>query len=88
MAFCGNIVELVEKQKVLDDGEFIQWTDTNVNNNINSNGNHDIEVYVEKTLISELEEKALIIIDAAIGEMKGGEKIGMLLMKKENDVYG
>lgn len=86
MAFCGNIVELVERDKVLEDGGFIRCPNTNIN--VNSKDNLDIEVYVEKTLISELEEKPLIIIDAAIGEIKGGEKIGMLLMKKENDVYG
>lgn len=85
MNFCGNVVELVEKYKVVNDNDFIHWKDTNLDDQLDNC--LEIEVYIEKKIISELEEKPLIIIDAAIGELKGS-KIGMLFMKKDSNVYG
>ena len=85
MSFCGNVVELVEKYKVVNDNDFIKWKDTNINEQLTDS--FKIEVYVEKKIISELEERPLIIIDAAIGELKGN-KVGMLFMKKNSNVYG
>ncbi|MFX1314120.1 MAG: hypothetical protein ACFFHD_16150 [Promethearchaeota archaeon] len=85
MSFCGNVVELVEKYKVYNDDDFIEWKDTNVYENINNC--LEIEVYIEKKIISQLEKKPLIIIDAAIGDVNGN-KVGILFMKKDSKVYG
>ncbi|MFX1587176.1 MAG: hypothetical protein ACFFC1_03390 [Promethearchaeota archaeon] len=85
MNFCGNVVELVEKYKVYNDDDFIRWKDTNIYENIDDY--LEIEVYIEKKIISELEEKPLIIIDAAIGEVNGN-KVGILFMKKNSNLYG
>ncbi|MFX0179278.1 MAG: hypothetical protein ACFE78_03760 [Candidatus Hodarchaeota archaeon] len=85
MNFCGNVVELVEKYKVYNDDDFIRWKDTNIYENIDDC--LEIEVYIEKKIISELEEKPLIIIDAAIGEINGN-KVGILFMKKNSYLYG
>lgn len=85
MSFCGNVVELVEKYKVYNDDDFIRWKDTNIYENIDDY--LEIEVYIEKKIISELEEKPLIIIDAAIGEVNGN-KVGILFMKKNSNLYG
>jgi len=80
MAFCGNVIELVEKYKVLDEkDDFIQWKEIE--------GNPNIEVYIENDLISEFLEKELILIEVAIGELNG-EQIGLLFIKKQEDVYG
>ena len=80
MAFCGNVIELVEKYKVLDEkDDFIQWKEIE--------GNPNIEVYIENDLVSEFMEKELILIDVAIGELNG-EQIGLLFIKKQEDVYG
>ena len=73
LSFCGNFVELVESKKVENDKDFILWTDF-------SNKNLDIDVYIEKSIIEELESKPLIEIHAAIGEVKG-ETIGVLFIK-------
>ena len=85
MSFCGNVVELVEKYKVYNDNDFIRWKDTNIYENIDDC--LEIEVFIEKKIISELEEKPLIIIYAAIGEVNGN-KVGMLFMKKKSNIYG
>ena len=81
MSFCGNVLELVEKEKVLEGyPEFIQWTDID--------GDGDIEVYLEKSIIPELKEQGLVVIDAIISDIKG-KKVGLLFMKKlNNDTYG
>jgi len=80
MAFCGNVLELVEKHKVVDDKEdFIQWKEIE--------GNPNIDVYIENDLISEFMEKELVLIDVAIGELNG-EQIGLFIIKKQKDVYG
>ena len=80
MAFCGNVLELVEKHKVLDDKEeFIQYDEIE--------GSPSIEVFFENKIISEFMEKDLMLIDMAIGELNG-EQIGLLFIKKEKDVYG
>jgi hypothetical protein len=80
MAFCGNVIELVEKHKVIDEKEeFLQWKDIE--------GNPNIEVYIENDLISEFEDKRIILIDVAIGELNE-EQIGLLFIKKQKDVYG
>jgi len=85
MAFCGNVLELVEKHKVLDDKEeFLNWTEFGPV----SSGNPNLQVYIEKSLIPELMEKDLILIDAIIGKTKSSKKIGLLFIRKENDVYG
>ena len=85
MSFCGNVVELVEKYKVYNDDDFIEWKDTNVYENINNC--LEIEVYIEKKIIPQLEKKPLIIIDAAIGDVSGN-KVGILFLKKDSNVYG
>ncbi|MFX1256707.1 MAG: hypothetical protein ACFFAN_02525 [Promethearchaeota archaeon] len=77
-------MELVEKYKIHDDKEFVKWTEFGGIPSDLSN----IEVYIEKKILPELEQKDFILIDLAIGELKGGEKIAMLFIKKENDVYG
>ena len=80
MAFCGNVIELVEKYKVLDEKEnFVLWKDIIDNPNI--------EVYIENDLIQELAEKDIVLIDVAVGELNG-DQIGLLFLKKQNDVYG
>ncbi len=80
MAFCGNVIELVEKHKVLDEKEnFIQW------NEIIDDPN--IEVYIENDLIQELTQKTIVLIDVALGELNG-EQMGLLFLKKQKDVYG
>ncbi|MFX1494257.1 MAG: hypothetical protein ACFFBZ_08250 [Promethearchaeota archaeon] len=85
MSFCGNIVELVEKYKVYNDNNFIEWKNTNIYEKLKNC--LEIEVYIEKKIIPQLEKKPLIIIDAAIGEVSGN-KVGILFMKKESNVYG
>ncbi|MHA1805756.1 MAG: hypothetical protein ACTSU4_14665 [Promethearchaeota archaeon] len=87
MTFCGNIVELIEKKKVYRDSDFVLWENTNINENFdNARG---IEVYIEKNLVKELmNQKPMIIIDAAIGKTKQGDQIGMLFIKKNKNVYG
>ena len=81
MSFCGNVLELVEKDKVLEDyPEFVKWN--------NNEEETDIEVYLEKSIVPELEKKGLILIDAIVSEVKGN-KVGLLLMKKlNNETYG
>ncbi|MFX1274948.1 MAG: hypothetical protein ACFFBP_03710 [Promethearchaeota archaeon] len=81
MSFCGNVLELVEKYKVFEGYvEFVKWDSIEEN--------PDVEVYMEKSIIPELEEKGIIVIDAIVSEVKG-KKMGLLLMKKLNtDTYG
>ena len=80
MAFCGDVLELVEKYKVLEDyPEFVQWTEFE--------GAPNVEVYVEKDIIPELEKKELILIDVIVGEVEG-KQIGMLFMKKNSNTNG
>jgi len=85
MTFCGNFIELIEKKKVYHDSDFLLWENTNLNENLRNK--IDLEIYIEKQLINELNEKPVVIVDAAIGETEQG-KIGMLFIKKEKDVYG
>jgi len=80
MAFCGDVLELVEKYKVLEDyPEFVQWTEFE--------GQPNVQVYIEKDLIPEMEKKDLLFIDVVIGEVNG-KQMGMLFMKKNSNVYG
>ena len=79
IAFCGNVVELVNKQDVLDDGHFIEFMDYKHEPNI--------KVFIEDEIISELKSKEEVLIDVAIGEVYD-EKIAMLFIKKSNNVYG
>jgi hypothetical protein len=85
MSLCGNFVELVEKFKLLDDDDFVKLKDTDIANEQFKAEN--IDVYIEKLIIPELEEKPLTIVDAAVGEVKG-KKVGLLFIKKKSDVYG
>ena len=85
MSLCGNFVELVEKFKLLDDDDFIKLNDTEIENE--QFKAEDIEVYIEKLIIPELEEKPLTIVDAAIGEVNG-KKVGLLFIKKNSNIYG
>ncbi len=85
MSLCGNFVELVEKFKLLDDDDFVQLKDTDIENE-QLKAKH-IEVYIEKLIIPELEEKPLTIVDAVVGEVKG-KKVGLLFIKKKSNVYG
>ena len=80
MAFCGDVLELVEKYKVLEDyPEFVLWNEVE--------GQPNVEVYIEKDIIPEIEKKDLILIDAIVGEVNG-KQMGMLFMKKTSNVYG
>ena len=81
MAVCGNILELVEKHKILNEEEnFVKWTDFK--------GKIDkIEVYIEKEIIPELINQEFILIDAAVGKLQNGEKFGLLFIKKDDNVY-
>ena len=85
MSFCGNFVEMVEKHKVEKDSDFILWSDTNLDELKFKES--EIEVYIENSIISELEEKSMVIIDAAKGEVKN-RTVGVLFIKKESNVYG
>ena len=73
LSFCGNFVELVESKKVENDKDFILWTDF-------SNKDIDFDVYIELSIIKELESKPIIEIHASIGAVKG-ESIGVLFIK-------
>lgn len=85
MAFCGNAIELVELHKILDDKEeFIKWTEFDSISSVGAN----LQVYIEKNELNDLKKKNLIVIDAYIAETKTSEKIGLLFIKKENNVYG
>jgi len=78
--FCGNVIELIERYKILEDsGDFVSWKEIE--------NNPDIEVFIEKSVISDLEEKEKVIIDAVVGDTIHGP-IGMLFIKNEKDVYG
>lgn len=73
-------MELVEKQKVLDDtGNFIQWKEFDKE--------YDITVYIEEEILPELDSN-LITIDVATGILSTGEKMGMFFIKKSANVYG
>ena len=85
MSLCGNFVELVEKFKLLDDNDFVKLKDTEIENE-QFKVEH-IEVYIEKLIIPELEEKPLTIVDVAVGEVKG-KKVGLLFIKKNSNTYG
>jgi hypothetical protein len=85
MSFCGNFVEMVEKQKVDKDFDFIAWSDTNLDDAKVKKA--EIEVYIERSIIPELEEKSMVIIDAAKGEISN-KTVGMLFIKKDSNVYG
>jgi hypothetical protein len=85
MSFCGNFVEMVEKQKVEEDSDFILWTDSNLDELKFKES--EIEIYIEGSIIPELEEKSMIIIDDAKGEVKN-RTVGVLFIKKESNVYG
>jgi len=79
MGFCGNVLELVEKYKVLEDyPEFVRWTEVE--------GKPNVEVYIEKDIIPEIEIKELILIDAVVKE-ENGKEFGMLFMKKSPNMY-
>ena len=85
MSFCGNFVEMVDKYKVETDSEFILWSDTNLDEIKFKES--EIEVYIEGSIIPELEEKSMVIIDAAKGEVEN-RTVGVLFIKKESNVYG
>ncbi|MFX1387081.1 MAG: hypothetical protein ACFE9M_07700 [Promethearchaeota archaeon] len=85
MSFCGNIVELVEKYKVVKDLDFILWNDTNIGNYHSEI--EKIEIYIEEKVLEELENKPMVIIDAVTNKTKDS-KVGVLFMKKESNVYG
>ncbi|MGV9199829.1 MAG: hypothetical protein ACOC44_05970 [Promethearchaeia archaeon] len=84
MSFCGNVLELVKKQKIEKElTEFIRWQKFE---SLEPNDPR-VELYIEKELIPELEGEDLLVIDVAIGNLEDGNKMGMLFIKKEN-VYG
>lgn len=82
MSFCGNVLELVKKRKLTEDrAEFIQWKQIVDEPNI--------EVFIEKNIVPELESQDIWLIDAVTGTLPNGDKMGMLLLKNPNkDVYG
>ena len=85
MSLCGNFVELVEKFELLDDNDFVKLKDHNIENE--QFKDEQIEVYIEKLIIPELEEKSLTIVDVAVGDVEG-KKVGFLFIKKNSNVYG
>ncbi len=85
MSLCGNFIELVDKFKLLNDDDFVKLKDTDIENE-QLKAEH-IEVYIEKLIIPELDEKPLTIVDAVVGEVKG-KKVGFLFIKKNSNVYG
>jgi len=85
MSLCGNFVELVEKFRILEDDDFIKLKDTDIENE--QFKDEHIEVYIEKLIIPELEEKSLTIVDVAVGDVEG-KKVGFLFIKKNSNVYG
>ena len=79
--FCGNVLELVKKKKLLEESQdFIKWTEFKDNFN-------QIEVYIEKDLIPEIEQNEEMFIDAFITNMKGKDKGFFFIKNKNNDVY-
>ena len=76
---------MVEEHIILDDSDFIKLKDTEIENQQFETA--QIDVYIEKQIILELEEKPLTIVDVAVGEVKG-EKVGLLFIKKNSNVYG
>ncbi|NHJ20003.1 MAG: hypothetical protein EAX91_03595 [Candidatus Lokiarchaeota archaeon] len=85
MCFCGNVVELVEQHKILNDDDFIQLNDSEIENK--QMKTKPINVYIEKKIIDEFEAQPLTIVDVAVGDIDG-KKVGMLFIKKNLDVYG
>jgi hypothetical protein len=85
MSFCGNIIELIEQKKVMNDRDFLLWNETNIEDALTSEP--EVEVYIEQKLLEELSTKPFLLIDVAIGNIKG-EEIGYLFFKKNADVYG
>ncbi len=85
MSLCGNFVELVEKFKLLHDDDFDKLKDADIENE--QFKTEHIEVYIEKKIIPELEDKPLTIVDAVVGEVNG-KKVGLLFIKKNSNVYG
>lgn len=80
MAFCGNVVELVPKHKVLRDKKgFTKWEDLE--------DNYGVEVFLENEVIPEFQKKSEVLIDAALGQVDG-RKMGMLFIQKGSNVYG
>ena len=71
--------------KLLDDDDFVKLKDTEIENE-QFKAEH-IDIYIEKLIIPELEEKPLTIVDVAVGEVKG-KKVGLLFIKKNSNVYG
>jgi len=65
-------VELIEYKKVMDDMDFIIWTDETTDT-------LGTQIYIENKIIEELEQNSVIQINVALGEVKG-EKIGFLFM--------
>jgi len=69
----------VEKKKLNSEkANFVKWK--------NLDDNYDIEIYIEKEIVSDFKKKPEILVDVAVANVKAG-KIGMLFIKKEN-VYG
>lgn len=80
MAFCGNVVELVPKNKVLKDRKgFTKWDDLA--------DDYGVDVFLENEVIPEYQKKSEIYIDAALGNVDGKE-MGMLFIQKGSNVYG
>ena len=86
MAFCGNVVDLVEKHKVLDDKEeFVKWKKFDGITHNDSN----LQVYIEKCIIPEFKIKDFIKIDLlTYNTLESGEQVALLFIKKEDNVYG
>ncbi|MFO8017933.1 MAG: hypothetical protein R6U96_04815 [Promethearchaeia archaeon] len=85
MSFCGNVLELVQKRKIEKEiSDFIRWTEFE---NLEPNDPR-VELYIEKQLIPELKQEDVLVIDVAIGELEDGNKMGMLFIKKGDNVYG
>ena len=85
MSICGNFVDLIDAKKVQNDEEFILWDETNLHENIPKK--FTTKMYVEKGILKELSHKELLIIDAATRNV-GGQDVGMLYIKHDEDKYG
>ena len=86
MAFCGNVVDLVEKHKVLDDKEdFVRWKRFDGISHHDSN----LQVYIEKNVVPEFKTRDSLRIELiTYNTAESAEQVNLLFIKKDNDVYG
>ena len=86
MAFCGNVVDLVEKHKVLDDKEeFVKWKRFDGITPDDSN----LQVYIEKSIIPDFKTRDSLRIELITYKTaESAEQVSLLFIKNDNNVYG